>query len=277
MNIQDLSSATELSGQEGWNQSVKDWSFLLSNSLNKCAVVESDGKVAGTATALNYDNRVAWIGMVLINKELRGQGAGRLVFDHILGKLHDVESIKLDASKAGYPMYRRSGFEDETEIYRMANASFDKSVIRETDSCIERITKEDIPGVINFDKAIFGVDRTFLLEYLFNSYSGKCFLLRRENKICGYMLGRDGLRYNYIGPVFVSNTDDAILLISEALRSLDGKAVALDILDDKRELTGWLQSVGFSIQRSFVRMFFRSNKYKGRQEHQYLIAGPEFG
>lgn len=277
MNIQDLPSAMELSRQEGWNQTGKDWSFLLNSSLNKCVVVESGGRIAGTAIALNYDNKLAWIGMVLIDKELRGQGAGRLVFDNVLGQLDDIESIKLDATPAGYPLYHRSGFEDEFEIYRMTNGSFENSLIRETDSCIENITGEVLPGVINFDKEIFGVDRTFLLEYFLNNYPGKCFLLRRENKVCGYILGREGVRYNYIGPVFVSSTADAILLVSEALRSLKGKAVALDVLYDKQELTEWLQSVGFSIQRSFVRMFFRSNKYKGNPKSQYLISGPEFG
>ncbi|HPJ58736.1 MAG TPA: GNAT family N-acetyltransferase [Bacteroidales bacterium] len=277
MNIHDLPLALELSRQEGWNQTGKDWNFLLSNTQNKCVVVESGGRLAGTATALNYDNRVAWIGMVLINKELRGQGAGRLVFDHILGELKDIESIKLDATPAGYPLYRRSGFEDELEICRMTNGSLTNLTIREPGSCIEKITEETLPEVIKYDEAVFGVNRTSLLNYFLDNYPDKCYLLRRDKKICAYMLGRDGIRYNYIGPVYAGKTADARLLISEALGSLKGKAVALDIMKDKQELTEWLQSVGFSIQRCFVRMVFRSNKYRGRPEHQYLISGPEYG
>lgn len=277
MDLRDLPFAIELSGQAGWNQTEKDWRFLFDNPMNKCVVVESGAKLAGTATALSYGKRLAWIGMVLISKESRGQGAGRLVFDHILGELKDVESIKLDATPAGYPLYRRSGFEDELEICRMTNDVLKDFTIWRHESCIEKITKETFTGVIKYDEGIFGVSRAFLLDYFLKNYPGKCFLLRRDKEICGYMLGRDGIRYNYIGPVYAGSTGDARLLISEALRSLKGKAVALDIMKDKLELTEWLQSVGFSIQRSFVRMSFRSNKYRGKPEHQYLISGPEFG
>ncbi len=111
MNLNDLTSAMNLSYSEGWNQTEKDWRLLLDNPANICLIVEAGGNMVGTATAMNYCNKVAWIGMVLIDKDFRGHGAGKLILNYLIDKLKNFDSIKLDATPAGYPLYLKSGFE----------------------------------------------------------------------------------------------------------------------------------------------------------------------
>ena len=84
MRPDDLEQAFGLSLIEGWNQTMNDWRILFDNPVNVCIVAEKDKRVAGTATALNHENKVAWIGMVLVDKSLRGQGAGKMLLggDH---------------------------------------------------------------------------------------------------------------------------------------------------------------------------------------------------
>ncbi len=277
MNPADISSAMALSYSEGWNQTENDWRMLLDNTSNICLVVESGKKVIGTATALNHSDKVAWIGMVLIDKEYRGQGAGRLIFDQILKKLENFESVKLDATPAGYPVYLKSGFRDEMTIYRMTNASCGTVSDVRGNSEPEMIMKKDLQGLIKYDEGIFGVNRAYILESIFNNYPLKSFMIRRNDSFAGYILGRDGVRYNYVGPVLARSDEDAIMLIRKALLSLSSKPAALDILGDKTELAEWLQSIGFTTQRSFVRMYYKSNRYCGIVKNQYLISGPELG
>lgn len=277
MYLSDLSSAMVLSHSEGWNQTEKDWRLFLENPINICLVIETGKRIIGTLTALNYGNKVSWIGMLLIDKDFRRQGAGRLIFDHILKKLENFDSIKLDATPAGYPVYLKSGFVDERIIYRMTNTSYNSISNKEISSEAGHITSETFSEVVKYDENIFGVNRTYLLKTLVQNYPEKAFVLRRNNELRGYTLGREGTRYNYIGPVFAQSPDDARSLIMEALKSLNNKPVALDILEDKQDLTEWLQSIGFTIQRSFVRMFLRSNQYCGVAKNQFLICGPEFG
>ena len=104
---------------EGWNQTMKDWRLLLDNPDNVCIVAEKDNRVAGTATALNHGNKVAWIGMVLVDKSLRGQGAGKMLLENIINRLQHIKSVKLDATPAGEPLYRKLGFIAEYKIFRM--------------------------------------------------------------------------------------------------------------------------------------------------------------
>ncbi len=66
MELSDIGSAMKLLNTEGWNQTEKEWKLLIENPENVCMVAESDNKVIGTTTAINYSNQVAWIGMVLV-------------------------------------------------------------------------------------------------------------------------------------------------------------------------------------------------------------------
>lgn len=277
MITNDLNQSISLSNSEGWNQTEKDWKLLLENPINICIVAEYNNKVIGTATALNHSNKIAWIGMVLVDKSFRGRGVGKMLITNIIGALKNVNSIKLDATPVGLPLYQKLGFIEEYNIYRMTNPSlqnFEKQVFNYEPINIDH---EIFSDVLKLDKRIFGTARTYLLQTLLCNYPGKAYLIKRNKKLDGYMFGRDGVRFNYIGPVFAFSHDSARILISKALESLNNKPVALDILQDKEELIIWLQSLGFIKQRHFIRMYLRSNSYCGLIKYQHLISGPEFG
>jgi hypothetical protein len=162
-------------------------------------------------------------------------------------------------------------------LYRMTNPSF-RSIDKEKSGlAIEPVHPEDLDQIIKFDKAIFGADRTYLLKTILQNNPGKAFLLKQKGRISGYIMGRIGVRSDYIGPVFAITTNDAEALLSEALKSLNNQPVTLDVHEDKIELIRWLESIGFIRQRQFVRMYLKNNPYPGQVENQYLIIGPEFG
>jgi predicted GNAT family N-acyltransferase len=277
MIMGDLDQAISLSNTEGWNQTEKDWRLLLENPLNTCIVAEYNNRVAGTATALNHSDKVAWIGMVLVDKSLRGLGAGKMLLTNIIDTLKPIESIKLDATPAGQPLYQNLGFIEEHKILRMTTTSLNNFSYTESHDKLRYIDRESMSEVLKLDKNIFGADRTSLLQTLLRNYPEKAFLLKRNHKLDGYLFGRDGARFNYIGPVFALSSDSARILISKALESLNNQPVALDILQDKEDLVKWLESIGFVKQRYFIRMYLKDNPYPGIVRNQYLISGPEFG
>jgi GNAT superfamily N-acetyltransferase len=277
MTLDDLDQAINLSYSEGWNQTEKDWRLFLGNPANRCIVAEQNNKIAGTATALCHSDKVAWIGMVLVEKSLRGKGVGKQLMTYLINNLKHIKSIKLDATSAGEPLYKKLGFEEEQRLFRMTNPSIDSFVCSENYEKPIPIENEALSEIIKFDEKIFGTGRSYLLTTLFRDYPEKAFHSLINNKTEGYILGRNGARFNYIGPVSALSEKTAISLISKALQSLNKQSVALDVLADKDELIAWLESVGFVKQRHFVRMFLKSNDYHGITENQYLISGPEFG
>jgi ribosomal protein S18 acetylase RimI-like enzyme len=277
MITNDLNQAISLSNNEGWNQTEKDWKLLIENPLNTCLVAEHNNTVIGTATALNHSNKVAWIGMVLVDKRFRGQGVGKMLLRTIIDVLKNIDSIKLDATPAGLPLYQKLGFIDEYKIYRMINPSLQRFKKQAFNYEPVNINLESFSDVLKLDRMIFGTARTYLLQTLLRNYPGKAYLVNRNKKLDGYMFGRNGARFNYIGPLAAISENSARILILKALESLNNQPVALDVPEDKEELSKWLETLGFVKQRYFVRMYLKSNSYAGLIKYQYLISGPEFG
>lgn len=278
LTIHDIGQAIRLSNAERWNQTNEDWKLLIQNPQNECLAAVADGNIIGTATAINYKNDIAWIGMVLVDREYRGRGVSKMLLSSLFERLRACRSVKLDATPAGQPVYQRFGFKDEYLVYRMTSdsvlgheLSFDDGIYPEP------IQIDNIPEIIEFDKRVFGANREQLIRFLFKNDPGNAWVIRRNSKITGFVLGRNGSRFHQVGPLYASNMEDSKKLIAKSFAGLDGQSVVMDILEDKKELILWLNSLGFSIQRPFIRMYKNENPFLGVPENQFLICGPEFG
>ena len=105
IQLEDIENCMLLSDAEGWNQTKDDWKRLVENPQNTCLLAEIENQIIGSAIAMNYANKVAWIGMVLVNKAFRGRGISKMLLSDLLDKLHSCQSVKLDATPAGRPVY----------------------------------------------------------------------------------------------------------------------------------------------------------------------------
>jgi GNAT superfamily N-acetyltransferase len=278
LTIQDIPQAWKLSNGEGWNQTEKDWKFLVENPGNICLAVEEDGEIVGTATAMNYENKVAWIGMVLVAKNHRGKGFSKLLLSELLNQLKSVQIIKLDATPAGQPVYQKFGFKNESVINRMILDSVDVELpVLKNRNLSEIVHTADIPEIVKYDAEVFGVGRNHLIEYLVRESPDHAGVLKRHGQIKGILTGRKGARFFQVGPVSSESAEDAKMLILQVVRILPNQSVLVDVLDDKKELTNWLLNLGFKKQRQYIRMYLGENQYQGTPENQFLICGPEFG
>src|SRR5205085_5065787 len=120
LNSGDLAAAFELSASAGWNQTVEDWSMLMELAPEGCFGIEADGRLVSTTTLVCYGQRLAWIGMVLTNAEYRGRGFARRLLAEALDRADSVgvETVKLDATDQGRPLYEKLGFKPEQAIER---------------------------------------------------------------------------------------------------------------------------------------------------------------
>ena len=276
MQLSDIESAMKLSTAEGWNQTEKDWKLLVDHPGNVCILAEFGSKIIGTTTAIIYSNHLAWIGMVLVDKQFRGQGASKLLLTSIFEKL-ELFSIKLDATPAGQQVYKSFDFEDEYHILRMVNTSARTVPLPNDNDVSEPMMLEVSQEIIALDEISFGVNRTQLIQCLLTEYPGKTEILKRNERITGFALGRNGNRYHHIGPVVALSSTDAKILISIAINKLTNQPVVIDVPEDKEDLIAWLSSIGFVQQRYFIRMYKNENTFPGTTAKQFCIAGPEYG
>lgn len=270
-------AAMSIKNAEGWNQTLNDWEFLFNDNPNLCLVALREGEIIATVTALSYENKLAWIGMMLVKKEYRGLGIGQMLMKSILEELKDYPCVKLDATPAGYPVYVKLGFAQEYSIYRMTRPGQNKLVTKDERDAIKAIQPEDLMAIVEFDNDIFGVERPAVLRYLYTQSPGIAWIIKNDHTIKGYIMGRPGSNYHQLGPLIAESSETSIALLSKALSCLEGVPVVVDILKDKEDVISWLHAQGFTQQRELIRMYYRDNLIQGNALQQFLISGPELG
>jgi ribosomal protein S18 acetylase RimI-like enzyme len=224
---------------------------------------------------MNYSGRKVWVSMVLVHPEYRGKGISRMLLDTALKELSVCSSIKLDATDAGLAGYRKFGFVEEYKIVELIHNSFLSSFSGKNNSSL--IKEQDLADVIAFDNTAFGAYRSDFIRYLNRQFPLKSRIIREDNQIKGYALGREGNKYHRIGPVSSLTSATARMLIQASLQNLQHKSIVMDVLEEKTDLIEWLLSLGFTIKRQFTRMYQYENPYPGRRDLLQVIAGPEFG
>jgi creatinine amidohydrolase/Fe(II)-dependent formamide hydrolase-like protein/GNAT superfamily N-acetyltransferase len=271
----DMPELMDLTAQSKWNQLPDDWNFFMKNSPDGCFVMVHQGKSVGTITTIDYDHKVSWIGMVLVDSSFRRMGIASELMNMGINALSRCETIKLDATPAGKKVYDKLGFKDEYKLVRMVNHNIRSVSDRSPE--VSPITVKDIPEVIEFDKNYFGVDRSSVIESLTSREAACCFKYHSAGRIKGFCLGRPGKNYTHIGPVVAETSVVAVNLVEAAINKLSGTAVVIDIMDLNSEFSEFLKQAGFTIQRPFIRMYKGENKNAGIQEKYFAIAGPELG
>jgi GNAT superfamily N-acetyltransferase len=108
LTSRDLPSLTALSATAGWNQTGADWMLLLRLNPEGCLGIECNGHIVATTTLVCYEDRLAWLGMVLTQPEFRNRGFARSLVARALelaeaGK--KIRTVKLDATDEGRPIY----------------------------------------------------------------------------------------------------------------------------------------------------------------------------
>ena len=262
----DVPSAMELSIAANWNQTVEDWQRMIRLSPDGCRCIESNGKIAATATRLMYGNRLAWIGMVLTRPENRHRGYARRLMEDAIASAenHGVRALKLDATEQGRSLYASVGFVVENTIERwerQGGADMSKAV---RSGC--RFTEE----LLALDAKAFGVSREELLQDL-------CASANYEFTSSGYVLSRAGRVARYLGPCVTASANDARLLIARQLNACaDGCAWYWDFLTTNAEAVRCAQELGFKRSRVLWRMR-RGEAIHTDDSSIYAIAGFELG
>ena len=309
---QDVPFGLELCRIAGWNQLAADWMRLVKLAPDGVFVVEADGARCGTATAVCYDRRLAWIGMILVHPDFRGRGIGSRMMTTCIEHLHALgaAAIKVDATDQGRPVYLKLGFRDEQPIWRMigrrepeasgAVTSRDAQASgavnardnvppgvaanaaatapgndAQASGAVIPILPEHWPGIAALDRTAFDADRLKLLRAL--AAEGPAMAAVRGSQVQAFGFARPGYNAWQLGPV-VSNAPEAAAAVVAALfDSMPAGKVFWDILPENVPAMRLAQSLGFEPGRKLVRMYLGADALRGPVEGVYAGAGFELG
>ncbi len=98
---------------EGWPNPPSPETFLrlLAGSFRiSLAVLEDTGEVVGSAQAISDGVLTAFIPLLEVRPEFRGQGLGLRLMEHLLAQLDHLYAVDLSCDEALFPFYERLGF-----------------------------------------------------------------------------------------------------------------------------------------------------------------------
>jgi len=264
LTVDAVAGAQALSTEAGWNQTADDWQMLIELSPQGCIAIEVDGEVASTATLTCYGTQLAWIGMVLTRIQYRGRGYAMRLLKECL-RLADemgIESVKLDATNLGQPLYEKLGFRAEQPVERWWRAGRRDATNASTSAPVAGNWK-------SADADAFGVDRSALLTKL----------ARRTAPLTGddsYLLSRSGREISYLGPSVCSRQPTARQLIEQALQFPSAGGWFWDLLLANQPAVSLAKELGFAPRRRLLRMV-RGKDVRGNEKAIYALAGFELG
>jgi GNAT superfamily N-acetyltransferase len=272
---QDIPAGLRLCRASRWNQLEDDWSLFLNLSPAGCRVAEKDGHVVGTVATLRYQDRFSWVAMVLVDPAERRAGIGTRLLHEGLALLSDQHCVRLDATGVGRQLYIQHDFADEYPIARFATTVNPALIVRATGK-VRRMSEQDLPSIFDQDRENFGADREPILRSLF-ARSPDCAWVAVAPDIQGYCFGRPGFLYQQLGPIVARDESLARALVSECLTHKSGERFGIDAPQHCASWLDWLRLIGFTEERSFIRMYRGKNRYPGQPECVFGVVGPEFG
>ena len=257
MTADDIAAATRLSTEAGWNQTPDDWRMLLELSPQGCIAIEAEGTLAATTTIVCYGRKLAWIGMVLTTARFRGRGFARSLLREALShaERRQIESVQLDATDQGRPLYETLGFRFQQTVERWTRLG--------SGALSGNTARPEWPD----DTEVFGADRSQLLAKL----------AARNPPLtqpASYLFTRPGRELSYLGPMVCEGHASARSLLTEDV--LQNSGWYWDLLPGNTAATGLARDLAFRPQRRLSRMV-RGKDLSGRDEAIYAIAGFELG
>ncbi|TNC67215.1 GNAT family N-acetyltransferase [Rubellimicrobium roseum] len=230
MGPEHLDGAMALSLAEGWPHRLEDWALILSQSEG---VVAIDGQqVVATAIAIPF-GPVATLGMILVDRRLRGRGLGRRVVEHAMAQLAPRE-WRLVATQEGLPLYRKLGFEPCGEVQQH------QGLARAAPGHLpaDWAGNADAPDLAALDEAATGMDRSWLMEALLRD--GRALIQRERGEVVAFAAHRRFGRGDLVGPLVARSETEAHAMLGMLLNVSADRFLRVDLTDEGIGLSPFL-------------------------------------
>lgn len=265
LNLDDAQRGLRLSRQAGWNQTVQDWEMIL--RIGWCTGLMYDDALVATTATLHWGN-IAWIAMVLVDRDHRRQGLGTcLLQQHIETADRERRIAALDASEQGLPLYLRHGFREVCRLTRYTAEHLPVPALR----AIESGGTETIAAVDEKHTRLGCRGR------LFREFSSRGLSMTQDSDF-GFAYLRPGDFASQVGPLIASGTSGAMRLLELVSACRGQSGLLIDVPDFQSDFRRAVEAAGFLPGRSFVRMLRANNPGEiCPSNNTFAVAGPELG
>ena len=277
----DLGYVADSIAREGWGHSTRDVERCWRLEPHGCFLAVLHGVPVGHVFSVCY-GKLGWIGLLIVNPEVRGRGVGSVLMGAAVNYLQRAgcKSIMLEAVEKAVPLYRQFGFREEFDSLRFRGQVGLMVRLGRLESGIRKMREKDVVEVARFDVRYFGADRLRVLRSLLLDAPDFCYVAEDDTGVMGYIMARrveDGF---WVGPWVCERLRWARFLFDVLVEAVSGSDVVLRVgapaVNVKAQ--GLLEKLDFQLTGKSVRMVLGSVE-QGRDDatHVYGIGGPEKG
>jgi len=143
-----------------WNSPVENIveRFFGAHFFHPVTAVVNDG-IAGIGHLI-VNGKTGWLGNIIVLEKHRNQGIGKRISEQLINLGKNCNSLLLIATKEGYPLYSRLGFQTSHNYLFFK----DGKVPCPDSEQIVNATKSDSPQILDLDQEVSGENRQALLH-----------------------------------------------------------------------------------------------------------------
>ena len=213
---------------------------------------------------LIINDKIGWLGMIVIEKSFRGKGLGTILTEHLiqLAKKENCESIFLLATPLGEPVYKKLGFQTDSQYLFFVNES--NVSLSKNYNNIFPFQPKDESEVFTLDQIAMGENRSEVLK----PHLEKGWVLKENEKVEGFFLPTLG------NGLVIANNDSAGFQLLEKKESLGQTQIVLP--EQNQNAIQFLKEKKYTHYRTATFMFLGKMK-KWNPEMVYCRIGGYIG
>ncbi|MBB6097763.1 ribosomal protein S18 acetylase RimI-like enzyme [Deinobacterium chartae] len=207
-------------------------------------------RVRGMVSAVSYGAH-GYVGMMAVHPEAQRRGFGRRLLEQALCRLQDAgtQTVFLNATDAGLPLYRASGFVEEGSALILVR---ERNTAVPMPPQVRLMAPGDLDEAVRLDLEVFGGDRGRLLALVLEREPGRALVCHdARGQLEGFVFAQWP---DFLGPVVAQTPQAARALIEGALALGFESAPLLLAHSNNPHLGAVLEGLGFVEEGALLHM-----------------------
>lgn len=278
LSIEDTDGLLQLTTHVQWDYSEQEVHTLL-----KVGTLfghrDPSGQIVSSAAILPYGDRLASIGLVIVNERYRGAGLGASLMQACIEAIPEHVPLMLIATTQGEPLYKKLGFQTVSSVYKLLRDSI-VTPLPEREAPMEYsivpFSKELLPALTRLDESSIGADREQLMKARIQQADRVMVATKSDGTLVGYGMAVPVGDKLVLGPIVGTDAAMALQLI-KALAKDASSTLRIDIPEGQEELRDLLLQLGFKSSSHPPVMLRNSEQLLPRQDTYFAIASQALG
>jgi GNAT superfamily N-acetyltransferase len=225
MTRNEVQKAVSWAADEGWNPGLSDADCFFKTDPEGFFCAEREGKIVGTMSVVNYDDRFSFAGLYIVDPAYRAHGIGMQLYHYAMAHAGS-RIVGADGVVAMVDKYQ----EDGGLFLHYNNARYEGTGGGKMPEGLVSVRDVGFEELAAYDTAHFPARRENFLRCWIGQKEHVGFAKTRDDgKIVGYGVRRRCQTGHKIGPLFARDRATAELILNGLIAGIPGELFYLDI------------------------------------------------